>query len=153
MTSFKIIAFLLAITTIAKAQSQIVVDGDVVHLTDSLNAKISLLKYIERGDQNKEAIWITYDRRPGVDPWIRNAKDKSKKFTDENFIEYWEDKNVKILGAITTYDDCRCSKNRTADSPDMYLIHFKVYQRDWDNMRDFYPEIESHLTEVKLTRE
>ena len=59
---------LIVITFISYGQKKIVINGDKLHLRDSLEGKIILLSSIERGDQNPNALWISYDKRPGVDP-------------------------------------------------------------------------------------
>lgn len=117
-------------------QEYVVIDGDKLHLRDSLGGKIILLTSIERGSQNQGALWITYNRRPGVDPWINDLKD-----LDKNFIKYWNENRVKLLGALITYDDCMCFKTKTANSPDMYLIHFKIMSNDWTRMKELYPDM------------
>jgi hypothetical protein len=142
--------FLTAFCLGCHGQIQTIIDGDTIHLRDSLDGKVVLLSYIERGKQNREAIWITYDRRPGVDPWILEAKDREKRYSEDNFIKYLKEKDVKVLGAITTYDDCQCMKHRMMSSPDMFLIHFKIFLDDWRRFKEVYPEIEEYSREVKI---
>lgn len=126
-------------------------DGDKLVLRDTLDGKKVFLAYIERGIQNQEAIWISYDRRPGVDPWIREASDRSNRYSEDNFINYFKGKGINILGAITTYDNCeRAGKCKASWCPDMYLIHFKIFLDDWIKLKEFYPEIENHLKTLKI---
>lgn len=131
-------------------QTQAIRDGDKIHLRDSLDGKVVLLSYIERGEQNMDAIWITYDRRPGVDPWTKKAVDRDAAYSEDIFIKYWKERDIRILGAIITHDDCRCAKHRRWDSPDMLLIHFKIPSEDWDKLKDIYPEMENYLRKVKF---
>ena len=144
------IFFLTAASFVSNGQAQITIDGDRINLRDSLDGKIVLLSSIERGSQNRDALWITYDRRPGVDPWSKEAVDRDSKYAEETFIKYWTDRGVRILGAITTYDDCRCAKNKSTDSPDMYLVHFKIFSDDWSKLKEIYPEIENYVKKVRL---
>lgn len=102
--------FFTLVTFLCHGQNKIVVDGDAIYLTNSLPEKVVFLDSIHRGSQNRHAIWITYDRRPGVDPWIQEMKDKSKKYSEETFVNYWKEKGITIFGALTTYDDCQCAK-------------------------------------------
>lgn len=139
---------LAAVAFICYGQNPVVVDGDKIYLKDSLGGEVMLLTYIERGGQNLDAMWITYDRRPLVDPWLLEAVDQSTKYSEDNFLKYWREKDVRILGALTTYDDCRCFKTKTASSPDMYLIHFKIFAEDWNKLKKLYPEIEHHIRKV-----
>ena len=137
----KLTVFLTILTVACSAQTPIVIDGDTIHLRDSLDGKVVLLSYIKRGEQNKEAIWMTYDRRPGVDPWIVKPLDKETKYSEDNFVKYWLERDIRILGVITTYDDCRCFKHKMTSSPDMYLIHFKILPEDWNKMKELDSEM------------
>jgi hypothetical protein len=145
-----LIVFHTTLCLACHGQIQTIIDGDKIHLRDSLNGKVVLLSYIEKGEQNREALWITYDRRPGVDPWIREAVDRETKYSEDNFIKYWKERDIRILGAITTYDDCQCGKHKTMSSPDMFLIHFKIFSDDWGKLKEIYPEIQGYIREVKL---
>jgi hypothetical protein len=131
---------LTLMTLISYGQRKVVIDGDVLHLRDSLGGKI-LLSSIERGDQNPDALWITYDKRPGVDPWGKDS--------DKYFINYWNEKAISILGMLITYDNCLCYKTKTASSPDMYLIHFKITSDDWNEMKELYPDMLSYIRKIK----
>jgi hypothetical protein len=131
------------------SQSHVVIDGDKLLLRDSLNGKMILLSSIERSAQNSTALWITYDRRPGVDPWISTAQDKATRFSETQFVNYWKENGVRILGAFTTYDDCQCAKYKSGDSPDMYLIHFKLFPDDWEKLKEVYPLIEEYVKKVR----
>lgn len=119
---------------VSRGQKTVIIDGDKITLRDSIGGQVTFLTSIERGSQNQEVQWITYDRRPGIDPWARSLED-----LDENFANYWLDHNVNLLGVFVTYDDCRCSKTRTTGSPDMFLIHFKILRSDWAKMKGLYP--------------
>lgn len=144
-------AFLFTATgLVCNGQNHTVIDGDKILLRDSLDGQVVLLSYIERGEKNKDAIWITYDRRPGVDPWIKEATNKETRYSEDTFIRYWKERDIRILGAITTYDDCHCYKHKRMDSPDMFLIHFKISQDDWSKLKEIYPDIEYYIREVKL---
>ena len=123
-------------TSIAHGQKNVIIDGDKLNLRDSLEGKVILLSSIERGSQNRDALWITYNRRPGVDPWNKDLKELAK-----NFSKYWNENEVSILGVLITYDDCMCIKTKTMSSPDMYLIHFKVSISDWNKMKELYPDM------------
>jgi hypothetical protein len=57
------------------------------------------MEYIERGGKNSDAIWITYNRRPGVDPWIKEAVDRETRSSEDAFIKYWKERDIRILGA------------------------------------------------------
>jgi hypothetical protein len=151
MKSILIILF-SAISLVINAQTTLIMDSDKIHLRDSLNGKVVFLSYIERGEQNKEAIWITYNRRPLVDPWIAEAKDKETRYSEDVFIKYWKVRNIRILGALTTDDDCGCYKTRTTGSPDMYLIHFKIFLEDWFKMQEIYPGMETYLTYLRKVK-
>jgi hypothetical protein len=130
------------VTTTTHGQKIIFVDGDEVVLRDSLDGKVTLLTSITRGLKNTEALWIRYDRRPGIDPWIRDPIEGQDKYSDENFIMYLRKKDIHVFGSITTYDNCLCGKYKAADSPDMYLIFFKIDKRQWERFKEFYPEID-----------
>ena len=139
------------IILISHGQSAVVIDGDTLVLRDTLRGKEVVLAYIQRGIQNQDAIWVSYDRRPGVDPWIREAPDRSWQYSEDNFINYLRVKGINILGAITTYDNCQCAgKCRALSCPDMYLLHFKIFPEDWIKLKEFYPEVENHLKTVKI---
>jgi hypothetical protein len=115
-------------------QKTLVIDGDKITLRDSLETNEILLTSVERGSQNQDAQWITYDRRPGRDPW-----NSVLEYLDENFTNYWLGHKIKILGVFVTYDDCMCFKTKTGNSPDMFLIHFKIQSGDWEKMKELYP--------------
>ena len=135
----------------AFGQQIVVIDGDTLALRDTLDGKQVLLSYIERGIQNTDAIWITYNRRPGVDPWIRKTTNQRDRYSEENFIDFFRTKGIKILGALTTYDNCNCAgKCKAIGCPDMYLIHFKISPTDWSKLKTFYPEIETSLKSVTI---
>jgi hypothetical protein len=139
------------IALISYGQRVIVIDGDKLVLRDTLDGRRVFLTFIERGIQNQDAIWISYDRRPGVDPWILDPTDRSNRYSEDNFINYFKTKGVDILGAITTDDDCKCAgKCKASWCPDMYLIHFKITLDNWIKLKEFYPEIENHLKKVKI---
>jgi hypothetical protein len=127
---------------ISYGQQKINIDGDIVYLRDSLNGQFTLLDKIEREKNNEDTFWIQYDRRPGVDPWIKGYRGDDK-FSDKRFIDFFKENKIAILGAITTYDNCLCSKHRTMDSPDMYLINFKISRKEWEKLIEFYPDIQS----------
>jgi hypothetical protein len=129
------VSFIL-VTIVVHGQKEVIIDGDKLNLRDSLGGKVILLTSIERGTQNQDALWITYNRRPGVDPWI---KDIGR--LDANFIKYWTENGLRILGALVTYDNCMCFKTKTMSSPDMYLIHFKLSVSDWTKMKRHYPDM------------
>lgn len=145
------IFFLTSASLLSNGQAQVTIDGDKINLRDSLDGDIILLSYIERSGQNRDAIWITYDRRPLVDPWITEAVDRVTKYSEETFINYWNERGVKILGAITTYDDCGCFKSKASFSPDMYLIHFKIFLDDWDGLKAIYPKVVHYVKKVRLS--
>jgi hypothetical protein len=128
---------LILMTLISYGQKKVVIDGDRLHLRDSLDGKIIVLSSIERGDQNPDALWITYDKRPGVDPWGKDS--------DQDFIKYWSENAIDILGMLITYDNCQCFKTKTTSSPDMYLIHFKISTNDWTKMKALYPEMVHYI--------
>ena len=149
----KHILIIFLVTTTGAAiygQTQVAIDGDKINLRDSLDGNIVMLSHIERGAQNADAIWITYDRRPAVDPWIQEAGRNDTRYSDETFVRYWNERGIRILGAITTYDDCQCAKHRTMGSPDMYLIHFKIFPANWIRLKEIYPDIETYVKKVKL---
>jgi hypothetical protein len=127
----------ILVTFVANGQNKVIIDGDKLHLRDSLEGKVILLTSIERGSQNQDALWITYNRKPNANPWIKDLKE-----LDKNFVKYWNENGVSIFGALITYDDCLCSKMKTMSSPDMYLIHFKISTNDWTKMKELYPEIQ-----------
>jgi hypothetical protein len=139
--------FFTLVTFLCYGQNKIVVDGDELYLKDAPNEKVVFLDSIHRGSQNPGAIWITYDRRPGVDPWIRQMKDKSKRYSEETFVNFWKEQGITIFGAFTTYDDCQCAKTKATSSPDMYLIHFKISPDDWIKMRESYPDMGDYVKE------
>lgn len=132
---------LVTVTATTYGQKKMFVDGDEIILRDSLDGKVTLLTSITRGQKNPDALWIRYDRRPGVDPWIREPIEGQDKYSDENFILYLREKDIHIFGSITTYDNCLCGKHKTMSSPDMYLIFFKIDKRQWEKFKEFYPEI------------
>jgi hypothetical protein len=132
---------LVTVTATIYGQKKFFIDGDEIVLRDSLDGKVTLLTSITRGQKNAEALWIRYDRRPGVDPWIREPIAGQDKYSDENFILYLREKDIPILGSVTTYDNCLCGKHKTMSSPDMYLIFFKIDKRQWERFKEFYPEI------------
>ena len=139
----------LTIALISYGQRAVVIDGDRLVLTDTLPGKKVFLEYVERGKQNQHAIWISYDRRPGVDPWIREATDRSNRYSEDNFINYFKAKGINILGAITTDDNCECDgKCKASWCPDMYLIHFKISPEDWNKLKEVFPE--NYLKTVKM---
>ena len=131
---------LIVITFISYGQKKLVIDGDKLHLRDSLEGKIILLSSIERGDQNPDALWITYDKRPGVDPWGKDS--------EENFVKFWSENAIDILGMLITYDNCLCFKTKTASSPDMHLIHFKIASNDWIKMKELYPDMVHYIKKI-----
>lgn len=131
---------LIIVTFAANGQRKVIIDGDKLNLRDSLGGKVILLTSIERGNLNREALWITYDKRPGVDPWGRDS--------ETNFIVYWKDHEVSILGIFVTYDNCRCAKTKSASSPDMYLLHFKISEHDWIKMKELYPDMVSYIRNI-----
>jgi len=146
-----ITTILAMIVFVSFGQKTVVIDGDKVVLSDTLGGREVSVSYIERGLKNQEAIWICYDRRPGVDPWILETEDRNNRFSDETFINYFKEKGINILGAITTYDNCNCAgKCRAMHCPDMYLIHFKISKSDWAKVKDLYPEMGTYLKDVKL---
>lgn len=149
MKHFLATFFFTAIRLVCLGQNQTVIDGDRIFLRDSLDGKPVFLSYIERGEENKDAIWITYDRRPGVDPWIKGAANKETRYSADTLIRYWKERGVRILGAITTYDDCGCIKQKRGDSPDMFLIHFKIFPGDWNKIKEIYPDIEDYIRKTK----
>jgi hypothetical protein len=128
------------VTLNSYGQKKVIIDGDKLHLRDSLEGKITLLSSIERGDQNTDALWITYDKRPGVDPWGKDS--------DKNFIKYWNENAISILGMLITYDNCLCYKTKTGSSPDMYLIHFKIPRDDWNKMKELYPDMLADIRKI-----
>jgi hypothetical protein len=142
--------FCFSIALVSYGQKVVVIDGDKLVLSDSLKNQPVSLAYIERGLQNRDATWITYDRRPGVDPWIVEATDRSNRYAEDNFMNYLKARGINILGAITTFDNCKCAKCKTSSCPDMYLIHFKLSLDDWIKMKEFYPDIEDYLRTVKI---
>jgi hypothetical protein len=113
-----------------------------VYLRDSLNGQFVLLDSIEKRGINENTFWVQYDRRPGVDPWTKGYRGDDK-FSDKHFLDFFKENKVFILGAVTTYDNCLCSKNKTMDSPDMYLINFKISRKEWEKLIEFYPNIKS----------
>ena len=113
---------LISVTFVAQGQKKTMIDGDKLHLGDSLGGKIIFVTSIERGDNHRDAIWITYQKRPGVDPWTK----------DENFTTYWTVNGVSILGVFE----------------EIYLIHFKVSEGDWTKMREHYTDFESYVREI-----
>lgn len=119
---------------VTRGQKTVIIDGDKITLRDSLEGRAVLLTSIERGSQNQDAVWITYNRRPYVDPW-----NKALEYFDENFTNYWRDHKIDILGVFVTYDDCMCFKTKTTSSPDMFLVHFKIQGSDWTKMKELYP--------------
>jgi len=131
-------------TFVSRGQKTVVIDGDKILLRDTLDGTAILLTSIERGSQNQDALWITYDRRPSVDPW-----NGALEYLDKNFITYWLDHKINILGVFITYDDCMCFKTKTTSSPDMYLIHFKIHSNDWTKMKESYPSMTRY---IKATR-
>ena len=131
---------LIVVTFGANGQKKVIIDGDKLNLRDSLGGKIILLSSIERGNLNREAQWITYDKRPGVDPWGRDSKG--------NFILYWSEQGVNILGIFVTYDNCMCAKTKSGDSPDMYLLHFKISKYDWIKMKELYPDMVRYVRKI-----
>jgi hypothetical protein len=144
MTRTNIYSVILLLGTIAAhGQKRLIIDGDKINLRDSLEGKVILLSSIERGNENRDALWITYNRKPGVDPWTRDLK-----VLDENFIKYWKENGVSILGAFITYDNCMCFKTKTMSSPDMYLIHFKLLINDWTKMKELYPDMISDIRRI-----
>jgi hypothetical protein len=138
---FSFALFLMTFNT--KGQNMVIVDGDELHLRDSLEGEITLLSSIKRGKQNQDALWITYDRRPGVDPWIENRENP-----DQNFIKYWGEKGLKIFGILTTYDNCLCFKTKAMSSPDMFLLHFKIRGDDWAKMQELYPGMVPYIRKI-----
>jgi hypothetical protein len=136
-----LILILLAPAALAYGQKKINIGGDVVHLRDSLNGKIILLDSIEKRGKNENTFWIQYNRRPGVDPWLKGYRGDDK-FTDNHFIEFFSEHTILISGAVTTYDPCLCAKQKTMDSPDMYLINFKISKKEWEKLIKFYPGIQ-----------
>jgi hypothetical protein len=136
---FSSVVFIL-VTLISYGQKKIVIDGDKLHLRDSLGGKIILLSSIERGEQNPNAVWVTYDKRPGVDPWGKDS--------DESFTKYWKKNGIDILGVSSTYDNCLCFKTKTASSPDMYLLHFKISINDWTKMKEHYPDMVQYVKHI-----
>ena len=141
--------FFSTATFLCYGQNKIVIDGDELYLKDAPNENVVFLDSIHRGSQNPNAIWITYDRRPGVDPWIRQMKDKSKRYSEETFVSFWKEQGITIFGAFTTYDDCQCFKTKESSAPDMYLIHFKISEEDWAKMRKIYPGMDAYTREKK----
>ncbi|MEJ7643753.1 MAG: hypothetical protein WKF87_04110 [Chryseolinea sp.] len=128
-------------TLTSYGQRTITIDGDEIVLRDSLDGKVTLLTSIKKGQRNRNSLWIRYDRRPGVDPWIREPIDGLDKYSDDNFILYLRKKGIHVFGSITTYDDCLCFKNKMMSSPDMYLIFFKIDKGQWDKFKELFPEI------------
>ncbi|MGC3946412.1 MAG: hypothetical protein QM762_18140 [Chryseolinea sp.] len=131
---FSVTLILSTITVLG--QTQVIIDGDKLNLRDSLQGKVVLLSSIERGSLNQDALWITYNRKPGVDPWGKDIE-----MLVENFTNYWTESGVRILGALVTYDNCMCFKTKTMGSTDMYLIHFKLSVGDWEKMKLHYPDM------------
>jgi hypothetical protein len=117
----------MLVTFVSYGQKKMTVDGDKLHLRDSLGGKIILVSSIERGQKNRDALWITYHRRPGLDPWTKDSKD-----WDENFTKYWSANRVTILGAFTDWD----------------LIHFKIPQQDWIKMKELYPDMVQYVKRI-----
>lgn len=74
-------------TSFAYGQKKINMDGDEILLEELIDGDL-VLSAIKRGDQNNDAVWIRYDRRPGVDPWIRDPVEGLDRYSDENFIQY-----------------------------------------------------------------
>jgi hypothetical protein len=107
---------------VTHGQKKTKIDGDKLHLGDSLGGKIIFVTSIERGDKHADAKWITYQKRPGIDPWIK----------DENFTTYWADNGIRILGIFE----------------EIYLIHFKVSEADWTKMRELYADFESYVRKI-----
>lgn len=136
-----ILILILPITSILYGQQKINIDGDIVHLKNSPGGFV-LLDSIERSVINDDTFWVQYDRRPGVDPWIKGYRGEVR-FSDKHFMNFFKENKISILGAITTYDNCLCSKNKTMDSPDMYLINFKISREEWEKLIEFYPGIQS----------
>jgi hypothetical protein len=66
------------ITFVSYGQQKIIIDGDIVYLRDSLNGEFILLDSIEKIENNENTFWIQYDRRPGVDPWIKGYRGDDK---------------------------------------------------------------------------
>jgi len=122
------------LTFVAHGQKNVIIDGDKLNLRDSLDGKVILLSSIERGSIHRDALWVTYNRRPGVDPWNKELRE-----LDKNFVKYWTENGVEILGVLITYDDCMCFKTKAGNSPDMYLIHFKLSVSDLTKMKKVYP--------------
>lgn len=136
-----ILILILPITSILYGQQKINIDGDIVHLKNSPNGFL-LLDSIERSVINDDTFWVQYDRRPGVDPWIKGFRGEDR-FSDKHFMNFFKENKISILGVITTYDNCLCSKNKSMDSPDMYLINFKISRVEWEKLIEFYPGIQS----------
>jgi len=132
---------------VALGQKNIIIDGDKLTLRDSLEGRVTLLSSIERGNQNRDALWITYNRKPGVDPWNKDLKE-----LDKNFAKYWTENGVEILGVLVTYDDCMCIKTKTVSSPDMHLIHFKLSANDWTKMKELYPGLQPDIRRISISK-
>jgi len=142
MKRLLLVLILIGPTVISYGQQKINIDGDIVYLRDSLNGEFVLLDSIERKEKTENIFWIQYNRRPGVDPWIKGYRGDDK-LSDEHFVDFFKENKIVILGAVTTYDNCLCSKNKTMDSPDMYLINFKISKKEWVKLIEFYPGIQS----------
>lgn len=121
------------------AQVTRVMDGDTLSFEVlSEYEDILMLKYIERGKNHSDAVWVEYDRTPFYDRWVFEPLEGFEKYSDANFIEYHRQYGIEILAAITTYDDCGCAKNKAGNSPDMFLINFKISISDLEKFKKLY---------------
>ncbi len=133
-----ILCVFILLTVRSVAQTVVELDSDKVHLKQSADYEVNYLDFIERGDENSEAFWVQYDRRPGIDPWITESLEEYDKYGDDNFIEDHRNLEINILASITTYDNCGCAKTKMSSSLDMFLINFKIQKSDLDKMKRRY---------------
>lgn len=136
-------SILYSIIFLYLGQTDKIIDSDTIFFKPK-NGLFTYFDHLERGSQNRNAIWVMYDRRPGIDPWFDGHSSNS----EFDFIEYFKEREILIYGAFTTYDDCNCTKHRTMSSPDMYLLFFKIMKVDLDRLIKLHPNPESMNIEV-----
>lgn len=147
-----ILFFFTLLTQILYAQNKFVIDGDEVLLRDS--GQYKLLTSIHQHDNNSDNIWVEYNRRPGVDEWMRKRNGtKTDYYSTESFLEFFASKDIRILGAFVTYDPCLCIRHRTTSNPDLFLINFKVTKKEWEKILEWDPEISHYAKFIQTIKE